>query len=271
MKLAFSTLGCPDWQWNVIVSSAKDIGMDGIEVRCIANELYAPKCREFAEANAAKTVGRLAQLGMSIPVLDSNASIAVAEKSEAAMKEARDYIDLASRIGTPYVRVMCVPVPQPVEADLDLCTKQYAELCCYGEDKGVMPLLETNGPLGDSALIRKFMDNIPSENKGVLWDIHHPYRYFNEAPEVTFANLGGYMKHLHIKDSVVDDDGKIIYRMLGKGTIPVKQTILMLRDSGYEGFVSLEWVKKWNPELESAGIVFPNFANWVRRVLASTK
>ena len=269
MKLSFSTLGCPGWAWKVIVSSAKDIGMNGIEVRCIGNELYAPNCREFAPENAAATVGHLAQLGMSIPVLDSNASIAVPEKSADAMREARDYIDLAARIGTPYVRIMCVPVPQPVDADLQLCERQYAELCAYGEERGVTPLLETNGPLGDSAVLMELMQRIPSENKGVLWDIHHPYRYFGEAPQVTFENIHSLLRHVHIKDSVLDENGKVCYRMLGKGNIPVKETLLLLRDNGYEDFVSLEWVKKWNPELEEAGVVFPNFAHWTQRVLGS--
>ena len=33
MKLAFSTVGCPDFQWSEIYSMAKDLGFDGIEVR----------------------------------------------------------------------------------------------------------------------------------------------------------------------------------------------------------------------------------------------
>ena len=32
MKLAFSTVGCPDFQWSEIYSMAKDLGFDGIEI-----------------------------------------------------------------------------------------------------------------------------------------------------------------------------------------------------------------------------------------------
>ncbi|MBE6754640.1 MAG: sugar phosphate isomerase/epimerase, partial [Ruminococcaceae bacterium] len=186
MKLSFSTLGCPDWSWSIVLSAAKDIGMDGVEVRCVGSELYAPHCAEFSEENAPATMERLAKLGLTIPVLDSNASIALAEGSAMAMREAREYIDLAARIGTPYVRVMCIPVPQPADADLELCSRQYAELCAYGESRGVTPLLETNGPLGDSSVMKSLMDGIPSANKGVLWDIHHPYRYFGESPATPY-------------------------------------------------------------------------------------
>ena len=33
MKLSFSTLGCPEWSWNEILATAKDMGFDGIEIR----------------------------------------------------------------------------------------------------------------------------------------------------------------------------------------------------------------------------------------------
>ena len=33
MKIAFSTLGCPDFDWSDIYSMAKDLGFDGIEIR----------------------------------------------------------------------------------------------------------------------------------------------------------------------------------------------------------------------------------------------
>ena len=33
MKIAFSTLACPDWSWQDITSAAKDFGYDGVEVR----------------------------------------------------------------------------------------------------------------------------------------------------------------------------------------------------------------------------------------------
>ena len=33
MKLAFSTLGCPDFSWSEIYTMAKDFGYSGIEMR----------------------------------------------------------------------------------------------------------------------------------------------------------------------------------------------------------------------------------------------
>jgi len=127
-------------------------------------------------------------------------------------------------------------------------------------------LMETNGPLGSTEAMMCFMERVPSENKGVLWDIHHPYRYFGESPEVSFGRIAPLLRHVHVKDSMLVD-GKVSYKLLGKGDVPVKETLLLLKSKEYDGFVSLEWVKKWNPELEEAGIVLPQFANYVRRIV----
>ena len=268
MKLCFSTLGCPGWSWPDIVVAAKDIGMDGIEVRCIGNQLYAPQCAEFKPDAIPATLRVLDQLGLTIPCLDSNATIAIQMLTQDAMQESRDYIDLAERIGTKYVRVMCVGVPEPVECSFETCLANYSELCSYGESKGVTPLLETNGEFAKSETIMKLMDMVPSDNKGILWDVHHPFRFYGESPEYTYGIIKPLLRHVHIKDSVVKD-GKIVYRMMGKGDVPVKETMLLLMDNGYDSFVSLEWVKKWQPDLEDAGVVFPNFANFAHKVIAS--
>lgn len=43
MKFAFSTLGCPNWSWNEIFATAKDMKIDGIEIRGVGSEMYAPR------------------------------------------------------------------------------------------------------------------------------------------------------------------------------------------------------------------------------------
>ena len=42
MKICYSTIGCPDWDFKEIFSCAKDLGYNAVEVRGISNELFAP-------------------------------------------------------------------------------------------------------------------------------------------------------------------------------------------------------------------------------------
>ena len=39
MKLAFSTLGCPEWDLDTIIRAARKYGYDGIELRALAGSL----------------------------------------------------------------------------------------------------------------------------------------------------------------------------------------------------------------------------------------
>lgn len=258
MKLSFTTAGCPGWSWNEIFATAHDLELDGIEIRGVGDELYAPSIPVFSSENIEKTKERLTQAGLEIPVLDSTCALAVSGAAEAAMIEAKSYISLASKLGTPYVRVMPTEKANPTSADLELCKEQYEAICEYGAKKGVTPLMETNGVLAESAAMKAFMDGINSENKGVLWDVHHPYRFFGETPEQTVGNLGTLIRHVHVKDSVMVGD-EIKYKMMGYGDVPVSGAVESLKSIGYEGFISLEWLKRWNPDLQEPGIVFAQY------------
>ena len=71
----------------------------------------------------------------------------------------------------------------------------------------------------------------------------HHYRCGGESPHET-ANLGSYIKYVQVKDSVMVDD-KVQYRMMGEGDLPITEMLDALVDIGYDGYISLEWVKRW--------------------------
>ena len=49
MKLAFSTLGCPNWDLKDIFTTAKDLGYKGVEIRGVSRDIYAPSMKAFTE------------------------------------------------------------------------------------------------------------------------------------------------------------------------------------------------------------------------------
>ena len=56
MKLAFSTLGCPDFNWAEIYSMAKDFGFSGIEMRGLGGDIFSITARPFQKENLPGTV-----------------------------------------------------------------------------------------------------------------------------------------------------------------------------------------------------------------------
>ncbi|TEB13289.1 hypothetical protein Psfp_03513 [Pelotomaculum sp. FP] len=66
MKLAFSTLGCPNFSWSEICSMAKDLGFKGIEVRGLGNEISAVRAQPFTEAQLPQTLKKLSELRLEV-------------------------------------------------------------------------------------------------------------------------------------------------------------------------------------------------------------
>ena len=265
MKIAFSTLGCPDFDWSDIYSMAKDLGFDGIEIRGLGNEIFAVKAQPFTESQLPLTVKKLSELRLEIPCLSSGCCLKFADQAEQNYQEIVQYITLASKLGTPYIRILADLEPLPNgEVDDEVVLAALQRLIPVAEAKGVTLLLETNGVYSDTARLCRLLDKTASDAVAALWDIHHPFRFAGETPGKTVQNLGAYIKYVHVKDSIVEN-GVIQYRMMGERDLPINDIMLALRSIKYEGFISLEWVKRWAADLDDAGVVFPQFTNFMSR------
>jgi len=267
MKFSFSTLGCPGWSWDDMLVTAKDLGFDGIEVRGIGNELYVPNAKPFINTNIEKTKERLNKLKLDIPCLTSSCYLFDKSKIDSHLKEGREYIDLAQKLGTPFVRVLGDANPRPGEGvDVNFVAENLSILTGCADGKNVKVLIETNGVFANSDVLLNLIKKVDSPNLGVLWDVHHPFRFMNEPVEKTYKTLKDYINFVHVKDSVAVE-GKVEYKMMGCGDVPVRDALSLLKDGGYSGYVSLEWVKRWCMDLEEPGVVFSHFINYVRNLI----
>ena len=96
MKIAFSTLGCPNYDWKDIYSMAKDLGFDGIEIREIRGEfLRSP----FSVSKCEATAEKLRRIRLEVPCLSTGCVLNEIEKSEENIAEIVEYIKVASKLG----------------------------------------------------------------------------------------------------------------------------------------------------------------------------
>ncbi len=268
MKLSFSTLACPDWSFREVYAAAADLGYEGIEIRGIADEIYAPKIYNFTDEKIESAKAHLTKRNLEIPMLTSNAFILDNPDFEGCKKEVADYCELAKKLGVPYVRVLIERTPAPTIApDFEYAVKKYRELCDIAAEYGVSLLTETNGFLADSEICARFMKSVGSDNAGLIWDVHHPYRFFGESPEKTAKNIGKYVKHVHLKDSVCGSNGKITYMLTGYGDFPFEMVIEELKKLGYEGYLSYEWVKRWSRELAEPGVALYQYISYIKTLI----
>ncbi|MCL2087475.1 MAG: AMP-binding protein [Oscillospiraceae bacterium] len=263
MKISFSTLACPDFSWADIYSMAKDLGFHGIEVRGLGQDIHAVNAKPFSDTKIAGTIATLKRLGLEIPCLSAQNCLKFEQKRHSNHEEIKSYIELAKKLNTPYIRLLGDLEPGPCsEVSDDLVKEALSELLPFAREAGVTLLIETNGVYADTKRLRRLLDDVDSAQVGALWDVHHPYRYFKESGKQTVANLGAHIKFIHVKDGIMEGDTPR-YRMMGEGDLPLKEFFDSLTDIKYDGYVSLEWVKRWAGELEDAGIVFPHFAKYM--------
>lgn len=263
MKTSFSTLACPDFSWQDIYSMAKDFNFDGIEIRGLGDNIYSTKAAPFTDEELPNTLDKLKELDIEISCLSSGEPVNNLETKDKAIAEITDYVELASKLSTKYVRVLGDKLPAPEgEVDDDVVIGIMKELVPVAEKNDVVLLLETNGVYSDTSRLKKVLDSINSQHVQALWDVHHPYRFQGESPETTVSNLGDYIKYVHVKDSVMED-GKVEYKMTGTGDLPLKEVFEELHSIDYDGYISLEWVYRWARNLLDGGIVVPHFAKFM--------
>ena len=264
VKISFSTIACPDFNWGDIYSMAKDLGFDGIEIRGIGDEISAVKSLPFSSGKIDATKKKLAELRLEIPCLDTGCCLKETEEHDNVIEEVTDYIKLADSLGTPYIRIMADKEAAPVDdVDDEYVLGVLKELLAVAEQyENITLLVETNGVYSDTMRLKRLLDKAGSAKVGALWDIHHPYRFMGESPEETVKNIGPYIKHVHAKDSIMKGD-KPQYKLMGEGDMPLRNIFAALAEAKYSGYISLEWVKRWNRNLQDAGIVFPQFAHYM--------
>ena len=264
MKFSFSTLGCPSWSWGEILAAARDLNYDGVEIRGIKGKLYAPHIKYFQKDMLDETINRLNELHLSISCLTSACYLFDKSNNEMMLQMGQEYIDLASKINAPVIRVLGdLDAAPSSNIDVDFVAENLKKLAQYAKGKNVYVLLESSGVFGDTKLLASVLEQVNEPQAGILWDVHHPYHFFNEPVEESYANVAPYLHHLHMKDSAMEN-GQIAYKMMGFGDIPNQKVLAILKDKGFDGFVSLEWLKRWNKNLTEPGIVFPQFINYVR-------
>ncbi len=105
MKIAFSTLGCPDWSLKYAVGQAKKLGFQAIEIRGIKDRLRSDTIEELLPENRAATLRYAAKNGIAFCCLGSSASFHEADKSDENIGEAVSAARLAAACGIPYVRI----------------------------------------------------------------------------------------------------------------------------------------------------------------------
>ena len=201
----------------------------------------------------AATVRQLREKNLAIPCFDTSCDLSSNEEN--FVPSLKNLIQIAKNMQVEYVTIVAL------QDNEELVRARLTELVKDAEAAGITILIKTSGIFSDTARLRTLLDDFACDQLGALWDMHHPYRDYNESADTTIKNLGAYVKHVHLRDS----DDKDTYNLIGEGNFPVAEMIRALSSIDYDGFVSLEWKTEWMPDLPYYEVIFPHFVNYMSR------
>ncbi len=251
MKLAFSTLSCPSWSLTEMLQEAQKSGYEGIELRGYQETLDLTLATPFLPENLPETRKHLADAGVSICCVSSSGVI-----GQKNLAHVQAHCTLARELGCPYVRIFGGKPESFAQA-----VQTLQEMADLAQSEGVAVILETHDDFSTGSAVGALLAEANHPAARALWDLHHPYR-LGELPEETLQALGPYLSHVHIKDGL-ESSG---YTLLGEGDLPLKFMLTQLKSHGYDGFVSVEWEKRWHPELADPAQALPQHARALREL-----
>ena len=252
MNLSFTTRGWKNTSWDEDIATAISMKFKGIE-------LYNPHIDEemvgrsgpLHKYNTQATVRDLKEKGLSIPCIDTSIDIS----EEIDLDTARELFVVARNVQCQYVAVKAQHDAE------ETVMKNLEALISPAQEEKVTVLIKTSGIFADTKRLREVMDSFACDELAALWDMHHPYRDFNETADETIKNLGAYVRHVHLRDS--NDDKS--FNLIGEGTLPIQDMMRALGSIDYDGFISLEWKPEWMEEIQDREILYPYFVNYMNR------
>ncbi len=265
MKLAFTTLACPNWSLDQVIEAAQRSRYNGLEFRLLNGDVLLPT---IDRATRAHIHSRCMDAGLKIICVDTSVRIATVDPDgrAAQISDGMAFLEIAAEWESPFIRVFGgetqgVDALQAKTAAIECLTT----LSQRGRELGVTVLLETHDAFSSSSAVMDILNQVP--DAGALWDTLHPYRV-GEQPAETAARLGDRCQHVHIKDGRRTLGEQWELTLLGEGDVPIPEILSVLRERNYEGWLSVEWEKKWHPEIPEPEIALPQHAERLAQYLA---
>ncbi len=104
MKIAFMTLGCPNWDLETICRRGREYGFDGVDFRGYLDSIDITTRPEFT-SGAAQTRRMLADAGLEVSAVSSSITVCRADMRDKNLEEARRTIPVAKDLGAKVVRI----------------------------------------------------------------------------------------------------------------------------------------------------------------------
>lgn len=265
MKIGVSLYSFQEYSWESnlgikgCIDKVKEFGGEGVdfvETPGFENDLqgYIAFAKDIGEY--CKTVG-IAPLCFCVGSDFLNRDL------DAEIERVKGLVDVAEAYGCPVIRHDAtggypnnIKTGRSFDAVLPILVKAYRAVTEYAETKGIKTCIENHGFFAqDPDRVEKLINAVNHENFGALVDIgnfacadaDHAYAVGVMAPYAFHAHA----KDFHKRNGSLDNPGEGWFMsrggnylrgaIIGQGDVPVRQCIGILKRSGYDGYLTIEF------------------------------
>jgi fatty-acyl-CoA synthase len=236
-----------------MLEAVHEYGYDGLELRLLGGEPIDVLSLDVGTRRAVGTA--LARAAVPLVCLDTSI-----ELGRPFGRELPAAVELACEWGAPAIRVF-----GGAWEELDDIARRLEPVLGRAAELGVTVGLETHDSFASASLVGELLQRVGSASFAAIWDVHHSYRV-GESPADVLRALGVRIHLVHVKDARRhDEEWELV--ALGEGDVPVRESLAALGAAGYEGWLTVEWEKRWHPELAEPEVALPReretLARWL--------
>jgi len=246
VKISFMSFSTPELSLEEMLNLAADLGYEGIEPRLDSEHAHGVEVAADAEARAAIR-DAVAGSDTELACLATSCRYADPEQREQMVADTLERIDLAADVGAPCIRVFGGTFPEELSREDAVAgvAECLSAVAGRAAERGVTVCMETHDAWCDPQHVAEVMQRVGHPAVGVNWDIMHPVRMGLAGIDESFEVLEPWVRHLHIHDGDFSGDGLQLVP-IGEGGVDHRRAIELLAGSGYDGFLSGEWIN-WEP------------------------
>jgi sugar phosphate isomerase/epimerase len=270
--ITFSTLACPGWSVETIITKAVEFGYDGLEWRGGPDGHVRPTMASRERTALRRMSEDSGLLALAVTAYTSFVSDDPAERQE-SVDELRHHADLAAELGASYVRAFLGELPEGTTLMSSIYQNILDSLNRASEHAasvGVQIAVEPHDDFTRSSVIAPiFAPRVTRPDLRVIWDIGNTFAV-GEEPAEGFALLKDHLAYVQVKDGQKLEAGWQLCS-LGQGNVPLSRAFELLSSHGYQGAYSVEWEYAWHPELDPPENALPAALQIVRQLLTASQ
>ncbi len=269
IRTAFSSMALFDRPIREVAEAAVDMGYDGVELRCtkgghLHDEMSLTEVREISKI--------FADHGIRVFSVSGYTKFTSPETQvrETNLRSLCRQVEFAHELQADSVRCLGGKVPlnewvKDSQTYIEMLASYLGKAAEQTAGSDVDILLSTHDNFSPAAVATKVTALVDDPRVSLLWCVIHPLQ-FGEDVATTWQHIQGKFRLVHFKDAL---RGELYQwwplRRLGAGELPLTVIARLLKETRYDGVLSIEWEKHVHSEIEDSEPVLQHGLDYLRK------